>query len=137
MKKTLLLSIIIILTVFSKIYSQNLEQETLYTFILLEGKENGDDISEQITDDDTRMIFYKNSNTDIVSFANIRENVNKQTYGPAIEFKKTSTKADIEYYKTVTLEFKWHYKNSFDDRKGIGHVKIVKIYKTLATFCNI
>jgi hypothetical protein len=80
------------------------------------------------------VVFYEKNNE--VHFSNSRSLKDSESYGPVLNLKKKCN-ANKEI-----LTFKWAYKNTYDHRKGIARVKILKTYISakkaiLTVFINV
>ena len=118
---------IIIGAFFASINAQ--EIETIATFEVLDGRDNGSDITPQMLEANAYLALYLSSDKEDVMFANVWELNNSQSFGSAYAIVKEEFPETDEDYKGVLFNFNWSYQNSYDDKKGTAKVKLLVIFK--------
>jgi len=110
------------------------ELETIATFEVLDGRDNGSDITPQMLEANAFLVLYLSKDKEDVMFANVWEKNDSQSFGSIYAIAKEEfPETDLEY-KGELFNFNWSYSNSYDDKKGTAKVKLWLIYKPQGTY---
>ena len=127
MKTLLKISLTLMLTSF--IITVKGQQTIIAKFIISDVTFNGVDYTPTYLDQGGYLTFYTSDNDGLIYMANVWPKNGSQSYGPMYSNKTTSYNETYETYKADIFNFKWHYINTYNTKKGTADVQLTKIYK--------
>lgn len=113
------------------------EIETIAIFEVMDGRDNGSDITPQMLEANAFLVLYLSKDKKNVMFANVWEKNDSQSFGTIYAIAKEEFPETDKEYRGVLLNFNWSYNNSYDDKSGTAKVKLLVIYKTRGTYFEL
>jgi hypothetical protein len=102
-------------------------QEAIATFEINDARDNGDDITQEVLENNARLVLYKSSDGKEIMLSNYWEKSNSQSFGRIYSITKEEN--PVAEFKTETFHFQWSYENTYDDIKGTSSVKLIVNHK--------
>ena len=104
-------------------------QEIIAKFQISDGTENGLDITPTLLEQNAYLVIYQDMVSKAIYMANFWEMNNTQSYGSIYAIEEKHIEADDENYEADLFYFQWSYINTYDSKKGIAKIELMKIYK--------
>ena len=124
MKKIIVLFLLMVLGV----SSAKAQQEDYAKFTISKAVVDGYNCSEEYRSNNAYLVFY-NSEGNEFCMANVWPKSDTQSYGTITGWKSYRYNETETEYASDVFKFKWHYRNSYDDKQGVASCKLIKIYK--------
>jgi hypothetical protein len=124
MKKILIFIAVLVATAFSA----KAQQEDYAKFTINEAIIDGVDLSTRYRKEGAYLVFY-NSKGNEFCMANVWPKTDSQSYGVITDWKEYNYKETADKYAMDVFTFNWHYRNSYDNKKGVASCRLIKIYK--------
>lgn len=105
------------------------QQKVAAKFIILDGSENGVDITPTLLDQGAYSVFYTIESSNSIYMANYWPKNGSQSSGPMYSSKTASYDETYETYKADIFYFNWRYTNDYNSKKGTASVQLIKVYK--------
>jgi hypothetical protein len=104
------------------------DQNTISKFIITEATSNDIDYTQTIIEQGAYTVFYTTNEDSLLYMANCWPKNNTQSYGPVYSMESNSYEATAETLKSDVFDFYWEFSNSYDEKKGICKVQLIKMY---------
>lgn len=107
------------------------EQETIAKFIIQDARRNKVDVTTKFVETNAYVVVYKTKEGETY-MAVVMDKDETQSFGRIFNMEEVqkTPETDKEYQSEV-YNFRWSYKNSYDNKKGTARVRLTKIYKPL------
>lgn len=127
-------SIFGLLAFFSLLVSATAQQKTSkkttpVRYIITESKINEVDRTEFDLNREGFLSFVELKETGEFNLVNSSAINDEFSYGPISKLEFSETEETEEEYRSDTVEFNWHYYNSYDDVSGYASVKLIRVFK--------
>lgn len=136
MKNLKLVFTIIICVLYSGINAQETTEspQAFATFEINDARNNGDDITPDALDEEAKLVLYKTLDGKEIMFSNYRTKSQSQSYGRIYSITKEEKAATETEYGYALYNFKWSYKNSYDDKEGTAKIRLLLVYKSQGVY---
>ena len=107
------------------------EQETIAKFIIQDARLNKVDVTTRFVEANAYVVVYKTKEGNTY-MAVVMDKDDTQSFGRIFNMEEVqkTPETDKEYQSEV-YNFRWSYKNTYDNKKGTARVRLTKIYKPL------
>lgn len=114
----------------NEIYSSKLSnnQNTISKFIITEATLNNIDYTQKIIEQGAYTVFYITNDDSLLYMANCWPKTKSQSYGPVYSMESNSYEATDSTLKSDVFDFNWEFSNTYDEKKGISMVQLIKMY---------
>ena len=131
MKNLKIICTILICALYSGINAQEKKpsQEAFATFEINDARDNGDDITPEVFEEEAKLILYKSNDGTEIMFSNYWEKSNSQSFGRIYAITREAFPETEKELKHELYQFQWSYINSYDDKKGTAKIRLFLIYK--------
>jgi hypothetical protein len=103
--------------------------EVFATFEISDARDNGNDITPGIIENNARLVLYKSFDNQEIMLANYWEKSNSQSFGRIYSIIREAFPETEKELKHELYHFQWSYINSYDDKKGTAKISLLVIYK--------
>nr|WP_315215269.1 hypothetical protein [uncultured Flavobacterium sp.] len=104
-------------------------QEAFATFEINDARYNGDDITQEVFEENDKLVLYKSTDGKEIMFSNYWEKSKSQSYGRIYSIYKEEFPESEKELKHGLYEFQWSYTNTYDDKKGTAKIRLFVVYK--------
>jgi hypothetical protein len=108
-----------------------------YRYIITESKINETDNTAFDLDREGFLTFINLEDTDDLYLVNDSKVYDTFSYGPISKIERKETFETNELFASDTFIFKWHFRNSYDEKSGYASVKFIRIFKPQGTIFSM
>ena len=107
------------------------EQKTIAKFIIQDARLNKIDITARFIKAEAFVVVYE-TKEGIAYMAVVMDKDETQTFGRIFDVEEVKKLAETDKeYGAEIYNFRWSYKNSYDNKQGTARVRLTKIFKPL------